>query len=54
MKNMWRPALTGHLRIVVAVTIVAAGLGTLSLASAQQPGSDPNFTGVVTAWTPRT
>jgi quercetin dioxygenase-like cupin family protein len=37
-----------NMRIVVLAAIAAAGLGTLSLASAQQPGSDPNFTGVVT------
>ena len=48
MNSMWRPALAGHLRVVVAATIVTVGLTTLSLASAQQPGSDPNFTGVVT------
>lgn len=35
-------------RLVVAATIAAVGLTTLSLASAQQPASDPNFTGVVT------
>ena len=35
-------------RVVVAAVLVAAGLSTLSLASAQQPASDPNFTGVVT------
>ena len=38
----------GTPRIVVAAAIVAVGLTTLSLASAQQPASDPNFTGVVT------
>lgn len=48
MKTPWRPASAGQLRVIVAVTVLAAGLGTLSLASAQQPGSDPNFTGVVT------
>ena len=48
MKSKWRPALAGQFRVVVLATIVATGLGTLSLASAQQPGSDPNFTGVVT------
>ena len=36
------------MRVIILVAIVAAGLGTLSLASAQQPGSDPNFTGIVT------
>ena len=35
-------------RLVVAATIAAVGLTTLSLASAQQPASDPNVTGVVT------
>ena len=35
-------------RLVVAATIAAVGLTTLSLASAQQPASAPNFTGVVT------
>ena len=34
-------------RVLILAAIVAAGLGTLSL-SAQQPASDPNFTGVVT------
>jgi quercetin dioxygenase-like cupin family protein len=37
------------MRIVVATVIVAAGLATMALAQAPQPGSDPNFTGVVTA-----
>ena len=37
------------IRVVVATAIAAVGLTTLSLASAQQPASDPNFTGVVTA-----
>ena len=36
------------MRMAILVVIVAAGLGTIALASAQQPGSDPNFTGVVT------
>ena len=36
------------MRIAILGVIVATGLGTISLASAQQPGSDPNFTGVVT------
>jgi quercetin dioxygenase-like cupin family protein len=36
------------MRVAILGVIVAAGLGTISLASAQQPGSDPNFTGVVT------
>lgn len=36
------------MRVVILAIIVATGVGTLSLASAQQPGSDPNFTGVVT------
>ena len=31
--------------VVILAAIVATGLGTLSLASAQQPGSDPNFIG---------
>lgn len=35
-------------RVISFATILAAGFGTLSLASAQQPASDPNFTGVVT------
>ena len=35
-------------RLVVAATIAAVGLTTLSLASALQPASDPNVTGVVT------
>lgn len=35
-------------RTVVAAAILAAGLTTLSIASAQQPAADPNFTGVVT------
>ena len=37
-----------HIRLIVAGAISAIGLLTLSLASAQQPGDDPNFTGVVT------
>ena len=35
-------------RFVIAAMIMAAGLTTISLASAQQPAADPNFTGVVT------
>lgn len=35
-------------RVLVAAVLVTAGLTTLSLVSAQQPASDPNFTGVVT------
>jgi len=37
-----------HIRVVMLAAIVAAGLGTLAMPSAQQPASDPNFTGVVT------
>ena len=37
-----------RVRAVVAALIVSAGLATLSMASAQQPLGDPNFTGVVT------
>ena len=36
------------MRIIVATLIVGAGLLTLSIAEAQQPAVDPNFTGVVT------
>ncbi len=39
------------MRIIVAALIVGGGLLTMSIAEAQQPaapGSDPNFTGVVT------
>ena len=39
---------TARVRAVVAALIVSAGLATLSMASAQQPLGDPNFTGVVT------
>ena len=46
--RMWRPPLGGQVRLVALASIVATGLGTLSLVSAQQPASDPNFTGVVT------
>ena len=37
------------MRIIVTTLIVTAGVATLALAQAPQPGSDPNFTGVVTA-----
>ncbi len=37
------------MRIIVATLIVSVGIATLALAQAPQPGSDPNFTGVVTA-----
>lgn len=40
------------MRIIIATLIVGTGLLTMSIAEAQQPaapGSDPNFTGVVTA-----
>ena len=37
------------MRIIVATLIVSAGMATLALAQAPPPGSDPNFTGVVTA-----
>ncbi len=39
-----------NIRIVVGAAIVAVGVVTVTLAGAQQPqpGSDPNFTGVVT------
>lgn len=37
------------MRIVVATIVVAAGLATMVIAQTPQPGSDPNFTGVVTA-----
>ena len=36
------------MRIIVATLIVSVGVATLALAQAPQPGSDPNFTGVVT------
>ena len=36
------------MRVITLAIVVATGLGTLSLASAQQPAVDPNFTGVVT------
>jgi len=48
MKSIWRPAFAGQFRVIVAAAIGAIGLTTMSLASAQQPASDPNFTGVVT------
>ncbi len=60
IKPMWRSAFlarrsrvaakaaAGQVRAVVAAAIVTAGLATLSIASAQQPAVDPNFTGVVT------
>jgi hypothetical protein len=40
-----------HMRITIATLIIGGGLLTMSIAEAQQPaapGSDPNFTGVVT------
>lgn len=37
------------MRIVVVTVIVAAGLATMAVAQTPQPGTDPNFTGVVTA-----
>ena len=37
------------MRIMVATLIVSTGVATLALAQAPQPGSDPNFTGIVTA-----
>jgi len=36
------------MRIIVATLIVGGGLITMSIAEAQQPAPDPNFTGVVT------
>ena len=48
MQNLWRPTSAGQARSIVAAAIVTVGLGALSIASAQQPASDPNFTGVVT------
>ena len=39
------------MRIIIATVIIGAGLLTMSIAEAQQPaapGSDPNFTGIVT------
>ena len=36
------------MRIVVATIIVSAGIATMALAQTPQPGSDPNFTGIVT------
>ena len=36
------------MRIVVVTVIVAAGLASMAVAQTPQPGSDPNFTGVVT------
>ncbi len=37
-----------HIRFLVAGAISVAGLGAIAVASARQPGADPNFTGVVT------
>lgn len=37
------------MRIFVAALIVGGGWLTMSIAAAQQPVSDPNFTGIVTA-----
>jgi 4-carboxymuconolactone decarboxylase len=36
------------MRIVIAALIIGGGLSIMSIAEAQQSGSDPNFTGVVT------
>src|SRR5215212_7202441 len=37
-----------QMRIIVATLIVGGALLTMSIAAAQQPAGDPNFTGVVT------
>lgn len=36
------------MRLTIATLIVGTGLATMAMAQAPQPGSDPNFTGVVT------
>jgi quercetin dioxygenase-like cupin family protein len=37
------------MRIIIATLIIGGGLLTMSIAEAQQPADNPNFTGVVTS-----